>query len=40
MSVAAGIGCAFMRDGIDPTLRSGSDAEHLTGVPLLAEVQS
>jgi uncharacterized protein involved in exopolysaccharide biosynthesis len=39
MSIAAGIGCAFVRDGIDPTLRSASDAEHLTGLPLLAEVQ-
>lgn len=40
MSVAAAIGFAFLRDGIDPTLRGGTDAERLTGLPLLAEVQS
>lgn len=40
MSVAAAIGTAFVRDGIDPTLRGGADAERLTGLPLLAEVHS
>lgn len=40
MSLAAAIGLAFVRDGIDPGVRGGLDAERLTGVPLLAEVRS
>lgn len=40
MSSAAAIGFALVRDGLDPTLRGGPDAERLTGLPLLAEVQS
>jgi uncharacterized protein involved in exopolysaccharide biosynthesis len=40
MSAAMGVGLAFIRDGIDPTLRSGADAELLTGAPLLAELPS
>jgi uncharacterized protein involved in exopolysaccharide biosynthesis len=40
MSFMAAVGVAFVRDGIDPTLRGGADAERLTGLPLLADVQS
>jgi succinoglycan biosynthesis transport protein ExoP len=39
MSLSAGIGVAFVRDRLDPTLQDGSDAEFLAGAPLLAEIQ-
>lgn len=39
MSFACAIGFALLRDGIDPTVRGGADAERLTGVPLLADVR-
>lgn len=39
MSLSAGIGAAFVRDRLDPTLQDASDAAYLTGAPVLAEIQ-
>jgi uncharacterized protein involved in exopolysaccharide biosynthesis len=40
VSLAAGIGLAFVRDRIDPSVKSGSEAHHISGLPVLAEIPS
>jgi uncharacterized protein involved in exopolysaccharide biosynthesis len=38
LSAALGVAAAFVRDRIDPSVKSASEAERLTGFPVLAEV--
>jgi len=40
MSLVAGIGLAFLRDRLDPTVKSAAEARGVTGLPILAEVSS
>jgi succinoglycan biosynthesis transport protein ExoP len=39
MSLVAGIGLAFLRDRLDPAVKSAAEAESVTGLPILAEVR-
>jgi uncharacterized protein involved in exopolysaccharide biosynthesis len=38
MSLMAGIALAFLRDRLDPAVKSAAEAHNLTGLPVLAEV--
>lgn len=38
VSLAAALGVAFIRDRLDPTLKSAAEAERVTGLPVLAEL--
>jgi len=38
LSTAAGVGLAFVRDHLDPSVKSAIDAETLTGLPILSEI--
>jgi uncharacterized protein involved in exopolysaccharide biosynthesis len=38
MSLAAGAGVAFVRDRLDPTLKTAAEAERLSGLPILAQI--
>ncbi|HSQ01049.1 MAG TPA: GumC family protein [Candidatus Dormibacteraeota bacterium] len=40
VSMAAGLGLAFVRDRLDPSVKSASEARRLTGIPVLAEIPS
>jgi polysaccharide biosynthesis transport protein len=40
MSLLAGVGLAFLRDRLDPAVKSASEAQGVTGLPILAEVSS
>ncbi len=40
MSLLAGIGLAFLRDRLDPAVKSAAEAHGVTGLPILAEVSS
>ena len=40
VSLAAGLGVAFLRDRVDPSVKSGSEARRISGLPLLAEIPS
>jgi uncharacterized protein involved in exopolysaccharide biosynthesis len=40
VSLAAGLGLAFIRDRVDPTVKSGAEAHHIAGLPVLAEIPS
>jgi uncharacterized protein involved in exopolysaccharide biosynthesis len=40
MSLAAGLGLAFVRDRLDPSVKSGSEARRISGLPVLAEIPS
>lgn len=40
MSLSAGLGLAFVRDRIDPTVKSGSEARRISALPVLAEIPS
>jgi uncharacterized protein involved in exopolysaccharide biosynthesis len=40
MSLLAGIGLAFVRDRLDPAVKSAAEASGATGLPVLAEVSS
>jgi uncharacterized protein involved in exopolysaccharide biosynthesis len=40
MSLMAGVGLAFLRDRMDPAVKSAADAQGVTGLPILAEVRS
>jgi uncharacterized protein involved in exopolysaccharide biosynthesis len=40
VSLAAGIGLAFVRDRLDPSVKGGSEAQRISGLPLLAEIPS
>src|SRR6185369_9833735 len=40
MSLLAGVGLAFVRDRLDPAVKSASEAQGVTGLPILAEVSS
>ncbi|MBI3769562.1 MAG: GumC family protein [Deltaproteobacteria bacterium] len=40
MSLLAGVGLAFLRDRLDPTVKSAAEAHGVTGLPILAEVSS
>lgn len=39
-SLLAGVGLAFLRDRLDPAVKSASEAHGVTGLPILAEVSS
>ncbi len=39
MSLVAGIGLAFLRDRLDPAVKSAAEAKSVTGLPILAEVR-
>lgn len=39
MSLFAGIGLAFLRDRLDPAVKSAAEAKNVTGLPILAEVR-
>jgi len=39
MSLVAGIGLAFLRDWLDPAVKSAAEATNVTGLPILAEVR-
>jgi len=38
LSLSAGLGLAFLRDRIDPSVKSSSDAGRVTGLPILADI--
>jgi succinoglycan biosynthesis transport protein ExoP len=38
MSLFAGVGLAFLRDRLDPAVKSSAEAKDVTGLPVLAEV--
>ena len=40
MSLIAGLGLAFIRDRLDPAVKSAAEAQGVTGLPILAEVSS
>ena len=40
LSLLAGIGLAFLRDRLDPAVKSAAEAHGVTGLPILAEVSS
>jgi len=40
ISLMAGVGLAFLRDRMDPAVKSAADAQGVTGLPILAEVRS
>ena len=40
LSLLLGIGLAFVRDRIDPSIKSAAEACQLTGLPLLGEIPS
>jgi uncharacterized protein involved in exopolysaccharide biosynthesis len=40
MSLLAGVGLAFLRDRLDPAVKSAAEAHTATGLPILAEVSS
>ena len=40
MSLFAGLGLAFVRDRLDPAVKSAAEAKGVTGLPILAEVSS
>lgn len=40
LSLAAGLGLAFVRDALDPSLKSAAQAERLTGLPVVVEIAS
>jgi uncharacterized protein involved in exopolysaccharide biosynthesis len=40
LSLAAGLGLAFVRDYFDPSLKSAAQAERLTALPVLVEIAS
>lgn len=40
MSLLSGVGLAFLRDRLDPAVKSASEAQGVTGLPILAEVSS
>jgi len=40
ISLVAGIGLAFVRDRLDASVKSGSEARRISGLPLLAEIPS
>jgi len=40
MSLLAGVGLAFIRDRLDPAVKSAAEAHGVTGLPILAEVSS
>ena len=39
MSLAVGVGLAFLRDRLDPAVKSAAEAQSATGLPILAEVR-
>ena len=39
MSLFAGVGLAFVRDRLDPAVKSAAEAKTVTGLPILAEVR-
>jgi capsular polysaccharide biosynthesis protein len=39
MSLLAGIALAFLRDRLDPAVKSAAEAKNVTGLPVLAEVR-
>lgn len=39
MSLAVGVGLAFLRDRLDPAVKSAAEAKSVTGLPILAEVR-
>lgn len=39
MSLVAGVGLAFLRDRLDPAVKSAAEAKDVTGLPVLAEVR-
>jgi uncharacterized protein involved in exopolysaccharide biosynthesis len=39
MSLVAGVGLAFLRDRLDPSVKSAAEAQNVTGLPILAEVR-
>lgn len=40
VSLAAGLGLAFVRDRVDPSVKSGAEARRISGLPVLAEIPS
>jgi polysaccharide biosynthesis transport protein len=40
VSLAAGLGLAFVRDVLDPSVKSGTEARRISGLPILAEIPS
>jgi uncharacterized protein involved in exopolysaccharide biosynthesis len=40
LSLLAGVGLAFLRDRLDPAVKSAAEARGVTGLPVLAEVSS
>jgi uncharacterized protein involved in exopolysaccharide biosynthesis len=40
LSLFAGVGLAFVRDYLDPTIKSAAQAERLTGLPVLVDIAS
>jgi tyrosine-protein kinase Etk/Wzc len=39
MSLVVGVGLAFVRDRLDPAVKSAAEAKSVTGLPILAEVR-
>lgn len=39
MSLVAGVGLAFLRDRLDPSVKSAAEAQTVTGLPILAEIR-
>ncbi len=39
MSLVAGVGLGFLRDRLDPAVKSAAEAKSVTGLPILAEVR-
>jgi uncharacterized protein involved in exopolysaccharide biosynthesis len=39
LSLVAGVGLAFVRDRLDPSVKSAAEAKNVTGLPILAEVR-
>jgi uncharacterized protein involved in exopolysaccharide biosynthesis len=39
MSLVAGVGLGFVRDRLDPSVKSAAEAQNVTGLPILAEVR-
>lgn len=40
LSLALGIGLAFLREQLDPSVKSSAEAERLTGLPVITEIPS
>jgi capsular polysaccharide biosynthesis protein len=38
VSLAAGLGLAFVRDRFDPSVKSAAEAQRLAGLPVLSEI--